>query len=577
MLIELRIDNFAIIDHLELEFGKGFIAFTGETGAGKSIIIDAVEMLLGVRADTSFIRTGVEHSSVEGTFRISPAVQENLHAILAREDLIDDPEYITLRREFRREGRNIARVNGRTTNLSLLRELGEYLIDLHGQSEHLSLLRVKSHLGLLDRYAEVENELAEYSKSYIELSELRNELSDLRQSESDAERKTELLAFQVDEIAAANFIEGEDEELREERTRLANAESLANLANTALAALDETSPDTPAATDRLGEVVSALADLAKVDDSQEKFSAQAQTLFDGLTDLAGEIRAYLDRIEFNPKRLDEVEERLDLFHNLKRKYGETIPEILAYGEKAQVDLDAITHAGERIQELETNQQVLLAELAEKASVLSAKRHTAADQMSVEIEAQLEDLRMSGAKFGVDFRTRADPEGMRLNGNEPIAFDSRGFESVEFMIEPNPGEGLKPLVKIASGGETARLMLALKNVLANADQTPTLIFDEIDQGIGGRVGAVVGKKLWNLGREHQVLCITHLPQLAGFGEQHFKVIKVVKDGRTITQVEQLNGDGRLVELAQMLGDLSEGTLQSANEILQSVNKVTSAAV
>jgi DNA repair protein RecN (Recombination protein N) len=447
------------------------------------------------------------------------------------------------------------------------------LIDLHGQSEHLSLRRVKSHLGLLDRYAEVDNELADYRKTYDELSELRNELSSLRQSESDAERKVELLGFQIDEIAAANLKEGEDEELREERTRLANAESLANLANTALAALDETTPDTPAATDRLGEVVSALADLARVDESQEKFSGQAQTLFDNLTDLAGGLRDYLDRIEFNPKRLEEVEERLDLFHNLKRKYGDTIPEILAYGEKAQTDLDAITHAEERLQELETNEQILLTELAEKASLLSTKRHAAADKMSAAIEAQLDDLRMSGAKFGVDFRTRTDPEGMQVNGNEPIAFDARGFESVEFMVEPNPGEGLKPLVKIASGGETARLMLALKNVLARADQTPTLIFDEIDQGIGGRVGAVVGQKLWNLGREHQVLCITHLPQLAGFGEQHFKVNKVVEQGRTVTQVEQLTGDGRLVELAQMLGELSEGTLQSANEILQSVSEAT----
>ncbi|MCH7664042.1 MAG: DNA repair protein RecN, partial [Chloroflexi bacterium] len=232
---------------------------------------------------------------------------------------------------------------------------------------------------------------------------------------------------------------------------------------------------------------------------------------------------------------------------------------------------------ERIQELEISQQSRLKELAETASVLSEKRHAAAKQMSAAIEAQLDDLRMSGAKFGVDFRTRSDPEGMQLNGDEPVAFDANGFESVEFLVEPNPGEGLKPLVKIASGGETARLMLALKNVLAHADQTPTLIFDEIDQGIGGRVGAVVGQKLWNLGREHQVLCITHLPQLAGFGEQHFKVDKVVEDGRTITKVHQLSEEGRLMELAQMLGEVSEGTLQSAHEILQSVREATSAAV
>ena len=577
MLVELRIENFAIIDHLELEFGKGFIVLTGETGAGKSIIIDAVETLLGVRADTSIIRSGVEHSSVEGTFKITSKMQAVIHTILQREDLLDDPDYLTLRREFRREGRNVARVNGRTTNLALLRELGEHLIDLHGQSEHLSLLRVKNHLGLLDRYAEVDEELGDYRHTYEEFRLLRKDLNELRQSESDAASKAELLSFQVDEIAAANLTPGEEEDLKEERTRLANAESLANLANTALAALDDSTPDVPAATDRFGEVVSALVNLAKVDESQGKFSEQAQGLFDDLTVLAGELRDYLESIEFSPKRLEEVEERLDLFHNLKRKYGENIPEILAYGEQAQVELDAITHAEERIQELESSQNTLLRALADKAVILSEKRHVAAEHMSAAIEAQLDDLRMSAAKFGVDFRTRTDPEGMQINGDEPVAFDANGFESVEFLVEPNPGEGLKPLVKIASGGETARLMLALKNVLAHADQTPTLIFDEIDQGIGGRVGAVVGQKLWNLAREHQVLCITHLPQLAGYGEQHFKVDKVIEDGRTITKVLELSGDARLMELAQMLGEVSEGTLQSAHEIMQSVSEATSAAV
>ncbi|MBW8010789.1 MAG: DNA repair protein RecN [Chloroflexi bacterium] len=576
MLVELRIENFAIIDRLEIEFGAGFIAFTGETGAGKSIIIDAVETLLGVRADASFIRTGVKSSSVEGTFRVREQTRQTIHAILNREELMDDPDYLTLRREFRTQGRNVARVNGRTVKLSLLRELGEILIDVHGQSEHLSLRRVKNHLGLLDRFAEVDDSLADYRKTYEALRELRSELSALREAESDAVRRAELLAFQVDEITAANLQAGEEEDLREERTRLANAESLANLANTALAALDDTTPDAPAATDRMGEVVKALQDLSKVDESQAEFNESAQELFDGLTNLARELQGYLEIIEFNPKRLEEVEERLELLHNLKRKYGEGILEILAFGEQAQEDLDAITHAEERLAELEARENTLLQAIGEKAELLSTKRHNAADKLSTDIEVQLNDLRMAGARFGVDFKTRPDPNGIQVGDDERLAFDSNGFESVEFLVEPNPGEGLKPLAKIASGGETSRLMLALKNVLAHADQTPTLIFDEIDQGIGGRVGAVVGQKLWNLGREHQVLCITHLPQLAGFGEQHFKVDKLVKDGRTITQVKKLNGEARLMELALMLGEVSEGTLQSANEILQTVNKATSAA-
>jgi DNA repair protein RecN (Recombination protein N) len=575
MLLELRIENFAIIDKLDLEFGPGLVVFTGETGAGKSIIIDAVETLLGVRADTSVIRTGVENSSVEATFKIMPKVREQVHDILREEDLLDDENYVTLRREFRREGRNIARVNGRTVNLSLLRALGELLIDLHGQSEHLSLLRVKSHLGLLDRFAEVEASLGDYQGVYRKLMEVRRELRKLRQSEEEAARRLELLTYQVDEITAAGLEPGEEEQLRAERTRLANAENLADKANIALNALDEGDLDSSSATDRLGIALQALEALVKVDEARSNLSERAQELFDNVTDLARELSSYLREIEFDPVRLEEVEERLNLIHNLKRKYGETIPEIISYGENAQQELEAITHAEERIQQLEEDETKLLKQLAEKALVVSARRHEAAGEMSQAIETELKDLRMEEARFGVDFKTVPDENGIEIADGEKVAFDANGFENVEFMIAPNPGEGLKPLVKIASGGETARLMLALKNVLAQADQTPTLIFDEIDQGIGGRVGTIVGSKLWQLGREHQVLCITHLAQLAGFGDLHFKVDKLVQEGRTTTTVKSLKNKDRLMELAVMLGDVSEGTLQSANEIMQAVKEATAA--
>jgi len=576
MLAELRIENFAIIDKLDLEFGPGLVILTGETGAGKSIIIDAVETLLGVRADMTMVRTGVANSSVEGTFKIMPKVREAVHAILEEEDLLDDKNYVTLRREFRRGGRNVARVNGRTVNLTLLRSLGELLIDLHGQSEHLSLLRVKNHLGLLDRFAEIDKEVNDYLQTYGELLAVRKELNELRQVESEAASRVELLNFQVDEINAASLVPGEEEKLKEERTRLANAENLAAQATAAMTALDESDPHSPSATDRLGEAMQALEALAKVDESRTKFSELAQGLFDGTTELARDLGKYLDEIEYNPARLEEVEERLNLIHNLKRKYGETIVEIIAYGENAQKELDAITHAEERLQELGVQEAYLLGALAQKALVVSEERHKAAETMSQTIESELQDLRMEEARFEVEFRTREDKEGIELPNGERVAFDSNGFESIEFFVAPNPGEGMKPLVKIASGGETARLMLALKNVLAKADVTPTLIFDEIDQGIGGRVGAVVGHKLWNLGREHQVLCITHLAQLAGFGEQHLKVDKVVQGDRTVTVVKGLKKRDRLMELAQMLGEVSEGTLQSANEILQSVKQVISGA-
>lgn len=577
MLTELRIRNFAIIDELDLELGSGLLAFTGETGAGKSIIVDAVETLLGGRADSTLIRTGVDRSSVEGTFRIPTVVREPVHAVLQREDLLDDEEYVVLRREFRREGRNIARVNGRTVNLSLLRELGELLIDLHGQSEHLSLLRVGSHLSLLDRFAEADDLLIAYRERYERLRAVRKELSQLHRAEKDAAQRAELLAFQVDEIRAATLKPGEEQSLKEERTRLANAENLANLANLALAALDETTPLAPSATDRMGEVVSALVSLAKIDEGQAELKGRAEELFDNLSELAREVGNYLENIEFDPSRLEEVEERLDLLHNLKRKYGETIPEILAFGERAQHELDAISHAEERIEALIAQEEALLKEVAERGEALSAKRHEASERLSRAVEVELGHLRMTEARFGVEFHTRPDPDGVALADGQRLAFDANGLESIEFMVAPNPGEGLKPLVKIASGGETSRLMLALKNVLARADHTPTLIFDEIDQGVGGRVGAVVGQKLWNLGRNHQVLCVTHLPQLAGYADQHYRVEKVVARGRTTTRAERLSGERRLVELAQMLGEVSEGTLQSANEILQSVSESTSTSV
>jgi len=574
MLLELRIENFAIIDQIELELGPGLTVFTGETGAGKSIIIDAVETLLGVRADLSVIRTGVTHSSVEATFKIMPKVREQVHQILKEEALLDDENYVTLRREFRREGRNIARVNGRTVNLTMLKVLGELLIDLHGQSEHLSLLRVKSHLHLLDRFAEAESELEDYQKGYRELQRVRTELRQLRQSEKESARKMEMLAFQVQEIEQAGLEPDEEQTLKSERIRLANAENLAKQANIALIALDEGELDSASATDRLGVALQALEDLVKVDQERAEFLSRVQDLFDGAVDLARELSGYLQEVEFEPDRLEEVEERLNLISSLKRKYGETIPEILAFGEQAQKELDAITYAEERIQKLEAEEKKWLKLLAEKAAVVSAKRHQASEQLSREIEGELKDLRMDEAKFSVSFSTSPDPRGLPMPEGTRVAFDQYGFEQVEFLVAPNPGEGMKPLVKVASGGETSRLMLALKNVLARADHTPTLIFDEIDQGIGGRVGAVVGEKLWNLAKEHQVLCITHLAQLAGYGDRHFKVAKEFTQGRTVTVVSKVTDQDRLVELAQMLGDVSEGTLQSANEILQGVKKAAS---
>jgi DNA repair protein RecN (Recombination protein N) len=574
MLNELRIENFAIIDHLEIQFGPGLCVFTGETGAGKSIIIDALETILGNRADSIFIRSGAERATVEASFHITENVREPVNALLEEEDLLDDPEFVTLGRELRRTGRNVARINGRSVSVSLLHEIGEYLVDIHGQSQHLSLLRVRQHLGLLDRYADIDSLVIPYQKTYKQLQNVRHELDTLRKNERDAVRRADLLSYQIVEIDSTHLKKGEDNDLVEERNRLANAEGLSSLSQKALQLLDEGDPENPAITDLLGEAVDTLNNLARIDTSQVQTSQQAAALFEDISELSRNIRDYLEGIEFNPKRLTQVEERIDLIQNLKRKYGDTIEVVLAFAERARSELETINNAEERILELETKKEKLLSKLAKQGLALFEKRTAAADQLASSIEAELDDLRMAGARFQVAFERRPNPEGVPLPNGERVAFDATGLEHVEFLIETNPGEGFKPLVKIASGGETARLMLALKNVLAQADHVPTLIFDEIDQGIGGRVGTVVGNKLWQLTNQHQVLCITHLPQLAAFGQQHFQVQKQIEDGRTKTNVVQIDGEARINELAQMLGQVSMGTLKSAQEILQSASKATS---
>jgi DNA repair protein RecN (Recombination protein N) len=567
MLTELHIQNFAIIDKLDLRFGPGLIILTGETGAGKSIILDAVVMLIGGKADTTYVRTDSDAALVEGVFQLKGPEREAVHEILKREELMDDPDYVTLSREIRKEGRSVARINGRTVAVSLLKEIGALVVDIHGQAEHLSLLDSRAHLGLLDRYADIARPLSDYRQTYHALLNLRRELNELRKAQADADRRIEMLTYQVEEIEAARLKAGEDEELRKERDRLANAESLAQNAQEALAILDEGSPDMPAASDLIGQAAQALTALAKLDPAQNELANQAEMLLETMSDIVHTLRDYLEEIEFNPRRLEEVEERLDLLHSLKRKYGGSIPAVIAYGQDARKQLETITGAAERIEELELQEAKLLETLARQGSLLSEKRNSAAEAMSRGIEAELNDLRMSAAQFRVDFQTRPEPNGIPLGNGDRVAFDHNGFDRVEFLIAPNPGEGLKPLVKIASGGETSRLMLGLKNVLARADEVPSLIFDEIDQGIGGRVGMTVGQKLWNLSRSHQVFCVTHLPQLAVFGDEHYQVQKLVRGSRTITRVERLDGEARLLELSQMLGEVGEGTLRSAHELMQ----------
>jgi DNA repair protein RecN (Recombination protein N) len=566
MLSELRIENFAIIQKLELHFSQGLVIVTGETGAGKSILLDAIMALVGGRVEATMVRSGADRAVLEAEFSIPESTRSEISAVLEREGLDDGENAVTLGREIRSEGRTVARVNGRSVAVGLLKELGNYLVDIHGQAEHLSLLDVRSHLGLLDRYAAVGKELTEYRAQYHRLIEIRKELGSLRSLESEAERKSELLKFQAEEIETAALKIGEDEDLSAERNRLANAESLAASAQQALALLDEGSPETQSAADLLGEVTQLMSTLARIDSGRQGVLDQAEGIASQISDLSRDLHNYLEEIEFNPRRLEQVEDRLEIIHQLKRKFGGSIEAVLEFGKQARAQLETINHEEERINELEEKENSVIQDLLKLGEALSAKRKQAAQKMSTGVENELNDLSMKGAQFSVNFTRVEDEKGIPDANGKKLGFDASGFDQVEFLIAPNPGEGLKPLVKIASGGETSRLMLALKNVLAQADYVPTLIFDEIDQGIGGRVGAVVGEKLWNLSREHQVMCVTHLPQLAAYGGQHFNVHKEVSEGRTSTVVEALDDNGRIVELAQMTGSISESNLNAAREMI-----------
>lgn len=579
MLNELFIRNLAIIDELRLRFDAGFNVLTGETGAGKSIILDAVMLILGGRADTSLVRAGCDEAYVEAMFALDGGTKTAVLPILEAQGLEDEDESdaILLTRELRMNGRNICRVNGRAVSLSVLREVAEPLIDIHGQGEHLSLLKPSAHLPVLDAYARVDGERTAVAKEVTALNTIRRELTSLRQDERMLAQRMDMLRFQIEEIRAANLQPDEEEELRTERTRLANAEQLAKYALEAGALLSGMDDDSASVSELLSQAERALLHLVRLDETKTEMLTTLQGLASQFSDLAADVADYREQLEFNPQRLNEVEERLEVINRLKRKYGNDIAAILATAVKAEAELDKITHSEERIEALQKEQEQYLRRIGKLALVLSDKRKEAAGRLGTAVERELADLSMVGARFSVEFETEAVADGAYV-GQERLKFDQTGFDQVQFLMSANPGEPLKPMAKVASGGETARLMLALKTALAQVDSTPTLIFDEIDQGIGGRVGDVVGRKLWGLSAiaQHQVIVVTHLPQLAGYGDVHFHVSKRVSEGRTATAVSNLDERARIQELAAMLGTQAKYAREGAASILQQVAQVKSTA-
>jgi DNA repair protein RecN (Recombination protein N) len=570
MISELTVNNLAIIDSIKVNFKPGFNVLTGETGAGKSIIIDAISLLLGGRADTVLIREGCDKALVEGVFLVAQSVQKEINALLLREGLddSDNRKYITVGRELRRGGRNICRINGRVVNLTLLRDIGSLLVDVHGQSEHLSLLRVGEHLSLLDRFGGLNEQREELSRIIGEIILTRTKLSELRDVEMEKFQKIDLLRFQADEIRAAALVPGEELELRSERTKLANVENLAELTDKILAVsgYGGNDGDQNIATELLGEISELCQRLIRIDPTLHNIKTQSESLVVQLQEFVSELLVYKDGIEFNPKRLNEVEERLHLIQDLQRKYGSDVEDVIAYGDSAQSELDGIAGNTQTIKDLEFSETSLIKEAGVLAIALSNNRREAGESLSEGVMMAMEELSMGGSKFAVQIKWKDDPTGLPVSDDRIVAMDTTGIDQVEFLIAPNKGEGLKPIVKIASGGETSRLMLALRGVLAIADRRPTLIFDEIDQGIGGRIGAIVGKKLWSLSATHQVLCITHLPPLAGYGDVHFKVQKEVDGDRTSTTVYCLDDNSRVEEIVDMLGGQDKSGRETALSLL-----------
>lgn len=570
MLEELRIRNFAIIDHLELEFSEGFNVITGETGAGKSILIDAVDLILGGKADSGSVRSGAERAVIDGVFALNERTRELLLPRLEEDELVDPdaPDVVVLTRDIRANGRSVARVNGITVRVDVLRELGEVLVDIHGQNEHMSLLKPGTHIDLLDRFADLV-ELREAMQTLVShLNEVRRDIRGLMEDEAALQRRADQLRRDVEEIEAAQIEPGEDDELKAERHRLANSEQLAVLSGEAAQLLsgESSADDQTPAVDALMRVATILGKLAAIDGDLQEWAELADGLSAQAQDLAIEMARYGEEVEFDPVRLNEIEERLELIGTLKRRYGSTIELVLDYLEKSRAELDNIEHSEERLEELQAREEDLLRQIGDLGENISKVRRRIGEQLARRVVEELKDLRMDRTRFEVAIDWRDDPAGCYV-ADRRLAFDTTGIDHVEFMLSANPGEPLRPLAKVASGGEAARVMLALKRVLSQADHTPTLIFDEVDQGIGGRVGSVVGEKLWSLTDAHQVLVVTHLPQLAGFADSHFHVKKAATTDRTTTNVTLLpTDDHRIDELSDMLGATGAGGKQSAREIL-----------
>lgn len=553
MLEHLHIRNVALIKESEISFGDGLNILTGETGAGKSMIIDSLQFALGGRAGKDFLRHGEKQAAVEALFSVqSQALTEKLteNGIAPEED-----GTLLITRTLSEAGKSVCRINGSTVTVGMLKEIAEDMIDIYGQHEHQSLLNPVKHIRLLDRFcgAGFGEAMEEYKNSRQRLKDLEKQLAILIGDESQREQRMDMLLFQKEEIEAAELQEGEEDALLEQKKRLSSMERLIRLTGESVTLLYDGDDRAPSACDQLGDALAKLREAAEYDAA---LSPLADALADGyaaVEDCARELKREAEKQEADPEELERIEERLQLFYKLKRKYGGSIEAVLEFYEKAVQELEFLSNSSEKAAELSAKKAEEEKRLSALAETLTARRRATAEQVEEQIETALHDMEMKHARFHIQIEEKAD-------------WGADGKDKVEFLISANAGEPLKPLAKIASGGEMSRVMLALKTVLVDADEIGTFIFDEIDTGVSGRTARRVGEKMRFLGGKRQLLCITHLPQIAAMADNHFLIEKESDAGETVTRVTALDEEGAVREVARLMNDVTETTLAAARELL-----------
>lgn len=551
MLNSLSIKNVAVIDKLDVEFHNGVSVLTGETGAGKSIIIDSINMILGDRANKELVRYGTDKAVVQAIFDAPQAVCD----ILADNDIDVDDGQIVITRQLTKEGKSVARINGMVVTLNVLREISDELINIHGQHDNQALLTPARHVAFLDAYAGNEEYIGKYKEILQKKRQIEKKLASLEMDEQEKMQRIDLLEYQVNEIKKASLEKGEEADLREQREIYANAEQITNSVNEAYTNIYE-GDETQSAYDGISIAVDALSKISDLNPQLKTMYDSLSTLMYSLEDTAHELKEFGDTVEFDEQTLNDIEERLDLISKLKRKYGGSIEEILEYMKKAETELNDIKLSDERTNEMKTELLQVTDELRKNGLVLSERRKEAAKVLEGAIEAALHELNMEKAKFSVNIE------------NDESFYDN-GMDKVEFLISTNPGEPLKPLVKIASGGELSRVMLAIKSILADTDGVDTLIFDEIDTGVSGKAAMSIARKLSQIGKNKQVLCITHLPQLTSAADNHYLIQKDTDGDMASTTLKELDDEGRELELARIIdgGEVTELALSHAKQMLE----------